>query len=105
LHRAPTIEDLLPQGEQNQPDKLSCLSALWLTRRGQHTSTLIPRSSATAATVESVIVLYFVHWSAAVFGRSSTASKGVPPKAVERIVTTKAPLDAGARLFLPSGAE
>ncbi len=79
-----------------QPTRFST-DPFWLPRRGQHTSTPIPRSSATAAKVgfHSVIVPSFAQCRATVFGRSKTASNGIPPKAakcstsVRRSVSTR----------------
>ena len=65
-----------------QPTRFSTLP-FSCGRYGQHTSTPMPRSSATPANVgfHSVTTPSRPHFSAIVFGRSKTVTRGIPPKA------------------------
>ena len=66
-----------------QPYQLFSTLPFSCGRYGQHTSTPIPRSSATPANVgfHSVTIPSRPHRRATVFGRSNTATSGMPPNA------------------------
>jgi hypothetical protein len=73
---------LLEERPLTQPTRFSTLP-FSCSRYGKHTSTPMPRSSATPANVgfQSVTTPSRPHLSAIVFGRSNTVTKGMPPKA------------------------